>query len=212
MAGVGIAVPHPLGRAGDVFGDHRLDPVLPLELDHAVVVAPIVLARRVFDRGPQEPVAEDIDAEAGRDLVVTLPVLLGRIGFAEIDRAEREDWSGNAACGPGLAGGASAACPRALAGRILAAAKPAPRAAMLFTNARRSSAERSVPGRGLAGTGSSGVPIRKRWEDAACPRGLQLRRPKSRRARVGSALRPARGRYCATCAPALRLAGQPHPR
>ena len=91
VAGLRILVPHPFGRAGgDEFGDDHLDVVLGFEFHHAVVVAPIVLARRSLDGGPHEPVTEDVDTQLRRGLVVAFPVLFGRARFAEIDRAKRE--------------------------------------------------------------------------------------------------------------------------
>ena len=90
VARVRIFVPHPLRRAIDDFGDDHLDVVLAFEFHHPVVIAPVVPARRVLDRRPHEPVAEDVDSHLSRGLVVAFPILLRRIRFAEIHRAKRE--------------------------------------------------------------------------------------------------------------------------
>ena len=90
MARVRVLVPHPLRRAVDDFGDHHFDVILAFEFHHPVVVAPVVFTRRVLDGCPHEPMAENIHAHLCGGLVVALPILLGRVGFAEIHRAERK--------------------------------------------------------------------------------------------------------------------------
>ena len=91
IARMRVLAERPLRRRGDEFGDHDLDAVLSGEIHHAVVVAPVVLAGRDLDGAPHEPVAEGVHADARGGLMVAGPVLLRRIGFAEVDRAVRED-------------------------------------------------------------------------------------------------------------------------
>ncbi len=79
------------GAAVIEFGDHDLDSVLRGEVHHAVVIAPVVFARRHFDRRPHEPVAEGVHADARGGLVIARPILFGRIRFAEVDGAVGED-------------------------------------------------------------------------------------------------------------------------
>src|SRR5260370_9700094 len=62
VARVGVFVPHPLRRAIDDFSDHYLDAVLPFEFHHAVIVAPVVPARRVLNRRPHGPWAQGVAA------------------------------------------------------------------------------------------------------------------------------------------------------
>ena len=90
IARVRILVKDPLRRGGDELRDHYFDAVLRREIHHAVVIAPVVLARRDFDGAPHEPVAESVHADAGRGLVIARPVLLRRIRLAEVDGAVRK--------------------------------------------------------------------------------------------------------------------------
>ena len=85
VAGVRIFVEHPLRRGGDEFRDHDFDAVLRGQIHHAVIIAPVVFARRDFDGGPHEPMAERVHANARRGLMIARPILFRRIRFAEID-------------------------------------------------------------------------------------------------------------------------------
>src|SRR5207237_4766323 len=82
VARVRVLVPHPFRSAVDDFGDHDFDVILTLEFHHPVVVAPVVFARRVFDGGPHEPMAEDVHAHLSGGLVVALAILLRRLVLA----------------------------------------------------------------------------------------------------------------------------------
>ncbi len=84
----------PFGRGGDKFGENSFDPVLSFEVHHAVVIAPVVLSRCDFYCRPHYPVPEHVHADPCRSLVIALPILLWRVGFAEIYRAVREDQVG----------------------------------------------------------------------------------------------------------------------
>jgi hypothetical protein len=92
MTCLGVFVPHPLGRARDDFPNDDLDLVLPFEFHHTVIVPPVILARRVFDRGPHEPVTENVDAHLSRGLVVAFPILFRRVRFSKIHCPKREHW------------------------------------------------------------------------------------------------------------------------
>src|SRR6185312_2787826 len=51
----------------------------------------------VLDRGPHEPMPENVHAHLGGDLVIARPVGRGRARLAEIDRAEGEGRRGEGA-------------------------------------------------------------------------------------------------------------------
>ena len=100
--GLRVFVEHPFGRGGDEFRKHDLDAVLRGEVHHAVVVAPVVLARRDLDGAPHDPMAKGVHADARGSLVITRPILLGGIGFAEVDCSVGE--GGRTGCPQGGSG------------------------------------------------------------------------------------------------------------
>ncbi len=83
--------PHrPVRHRMDEFGDHGLDAVRGGKIHLPVVIRPVIDSRRGLDRAPHEPVPEDVEAVFAGDAVIALPILLRRIGLAEIDRAVRQ--------------------------------------------------------------------------------------------------------------------------
>ena len=79
LACVGAFIPHPLRRPGDHFRDDGSDMVLAFELNHTVIVAPVIAARRVLDRRPHKPVAHDVDSHLCRGLMIAFPILFRRV-------------------------------------------------------------------------------------------------------------------------------------
>ena len=81
----------PFRSGRDELREHRLNAVLRLQVQHAVVLAPVELAGRGFHRRPQHPVPEHVHAGLGCGLVIAFPLVFRRVGLSEIDRAVREN-------------------------------------------------------------------------------------------------------------------------
>src|SRR5262249_772088 len=86
-----VFIPHPLRCTGRYFGDDYFDIVLFFELNHSVIVAPIILSGGVLDRGPHKPVPEDVYAHLGGGLMVVFPILLRWVRLSEVNSAEGKD-------------------------------------------------------------------------------------------------------------------------
>ena len=89
--GMGQSAECPLRRRSHHLGGDGRDAVAGGEVELAVVVGPVELARSHLDRGPQEPVPECVVPVIGRGLVVARPVLGRRVRLTEVDRAVRKD-------------------------------------------------------------------------------------------------------------------------